>query len=416
MDFKFIHAADVHLDSPLRGLERYEGAPVDEIRGAVRRAFINLIDMCIRERVKFLVLAGDLYDGDLLDYQTGLFFAAQMSRLRASGVKVYIVLGNHDAQSEVTKGVRLPDNVHLFSADTPHTIYDEELGVALHGWSYPTRAVTEDVSRRYPEPAFGFYNIGILHTSLDGREGHDNYAPCSLQDLIRKGYNYWALGHVHQREIAAENPLVVFPGNIQGRHIRETGPKGCMLVEVLNGQTHLQFRPLDVLQWAVCTADITGVKSPEEALDLAVEQLQDQIAVSGGKLHAVRFIIEGATKVNNQLQRNKDHFIYNLRAAVNDVSRGSVWLEKVLVETRQVADLEALFDEHPTLKDFFRILHEFAEDTSLREELEAELRGFYNMIPKEAVIGEDGLNLNDSRFLETIIAQAKKLIADELVS
>lgn len=119
MDFKFIHAADVHLDSPLRGLERYEGAPVDEIRGAVRRAFINLIDMCIRERVKFLVLAGDLYDGDLLDYQTGLFFAAQMSRLRASGIKVYIVLGNHDAQSEVTKGVRLPDNVHLFSADTP---------------------------------------------------------------------------------------------------------------------------------------------------------------------------------------------------------------------------------------------------------------------------------------------------------
>lgn len=416
IDIKFVHAADVHLDSPLRGLERYEGAPVEQIRGATRKAFVNLVNLCIQKRVNFLILAGDLYDGDLLDYQTGLFFANQMSKLREFGIKVYLVQGNHDAQSEIAKGVRLPDNVHTFSSGEPHTLVDQELGVALHGWSYPTRAVTEDISQRYPDPLSGFYNIGILHTSLDGRPGHDHYAPCSLQNLINRGYDYWALGHIHQREIVTEKPLVVFPGNLQGRHVREAGAKGCIHVEVSGGQTQIDFHPLDVVQWAVCTVNLGGIETPAEAIDTAVEQLRSHISISRDKLYAVRFVFQGATAVHHQLQKDKEHFIYNLRAAVNDVSRGGVWIEKVLFETRQIADIHRLLEEYPSLKNFFAILKELAEDDTIGPEIAAELKGFYNLIPQEAVFGDDGLNINDSEFLRAIMIQAQKMIIDELVS
>ncbi len=123
---KFIHAADVHLDSPLHGLERYEGAPVAEMRGATRRALENLVDLCRDERADFLLLAGDLYDGDWRDFGTGLFFAAQMVRLREAGVRVFVVRGNHDAASRITRSLRLPDNVHVFASRRPETVVDDD--------------------------------------------------------------------------------------------------------------------------------------------------------------------------------------------------------------------------------------------------------------------------------------------------
>lgn len=228
--FKFIHAADIHLDSPLRGLARYEGAPVAELRSATRQALEGLIRTAIEEEVAFVLLAGDLYDGDWRDYNTGLFFASQMSKLRKVGIKVFLISGNHDAQSQITKTIRLPDNVRQLSTRKPETVLLENVGVAIHGRGFATRAVTEDISATYPDARAGYFNIGMLHTSANGREGHEPYAPCTVQGLAAKGYDYWALGHVHKREVLSEDPWIVFSGNIQGRHIREQGAKGCSLV------------------------------------------------------------------------------------------------------------------------------------------------------------------------------------------
>ena len=289
IDIKFVHAADVHLDSPLRGLERYEGAPVEQIRGATRKAFVNLVNLCIQKRVNFLILAGDLYDGDLLDYQTGLFFANQMSKLQSLVSKFIWCRATTTLRARSLRVSAYLIMCIPFPVVNPHT-GGSRIRVALHGWSYPTRAVTEDISQRYPDPLSGFYNIGILHTSLDGRPGHDHYAPCSLQNLINRGYDYWALGHIHQREIVTEKPLVVFPGNLQGRHVREAGAKGCIYVEVSGGQTQIDFHPLDVVQWAVCTVNLGGIETPAEAIDTAVEQLRSHISISRDKLYAVRFV------------------------------------------------------------------------------------------------------------------------------
>jgi len=145
--FRFIHAADIHLDSALQGLERYEGAPVDEIRSATRRAVDNLVELAIDEEVDFVLMAGDLYDGDWKDYNTGLYFSERMGRLREANVRVFMIAGNHDAASQITKHLRLPDNVTVFSTRSPERVLVEELSVAIHGQGFINRAVTDDLSQ-----------------------------------------------------------------------------------------------------------------------------------------------------------------------------------------------------------------------------------------------------------------------------
>jgi DNA repair exonuclease SbcCD nuclease subunit len=215
---KFVHAADLHLDSPMRGLDRYEGAPHAAMRGATRRALENLVDLCRGESAAFLLIAGDLYDGTWKDYSTGLFFAQQMARLRDAKIPVFVVRGNHDAMSQITKSLRLPDNVRELAAAGPETIEVAGAGepVAIHGQSFAHRAVTEDLAAAYPAAVPGALNIGLLHTSLDGREGHAAYAPTKLATLVQKGYDYWALGHVHAREIVSRDPWVLFPATCRG--------------------------------------------------------------------------------------------------------------------------------------------------------------------------------------------------------
>ena len=102
----------------------------------------------------------------------------------------------------------------------------EDLGLAVHGQGFAKREVTEDLSSAYPQADPHLFNIGLLHTCLDGKPGHEPYAPCTVDGLRSKGYQYWALGHVHNREVVSQDPWIVFPGNIQGRHARETGSQG----------------------------------------------------------------------------------------------------------------------------------------------------------------------------------------------
>lgn len=257
-DFRFLHAADIHLDSPLHGLSRYEGLPEDDIRGATRAAFDNLVRRALDEAVDFVVIAGDLFDGEWKDMGTGLYFARAMGRLDQADIPVFLLSGNHDAESVLTRSVPWPPNVRLFGTRRPETQTLPDLAVAVHGQSFATPAVTDNLVLAYPNATDHHFNIGMLHTALAGRQGHAAYAPCSLEDLKSKHYDYWALGHVHEYEIACEDPYVVFPGNTQGRTIRETGPKGAVIVTVEDAQVVTVERvELDVLRWARVDVDCT---------------------------------------------------------------------------------------------------------------------------------------------------------------
>src|ERR1700730_3943801 len=148
--FKFLHAADIHLDSPQKGLDRYEGAPVAECRQATRRALENLVRLAVEEKVAFVLIVGDLYDGDWPDYNTGLFFSAQMARLRDAGIKVFLIRGNHDAENRMTKDLRRLDNTKFLSTEKPETVTLDEFGVAIHGRGFPRRDVEDNWATTYP--------------------------------------------------------------------------------------------------------------------------------------------------------------------------------------------------------------------------------------------------------------------------
>ncbi len=263
---RFIHCADLHLDSPLRGLERYEGAPAQDMREATRRSFTNIIDLALEREVDFVLVAGDVFDGDWLDFNTGLFFANQLRRLADADIRVFIVRGNHDALSKISKAVPLPKNVHVFKSSKPETVVDENLGYAIHGQSFTTAAVIDDLAAQYPDAHSGLLNIGLLHTALSGREGHEPYAPTTPEKLASKGYHYWALGHVHNREVVRENPWIVFPGNSQGRNAREIGEKGCIVVEgdAEDGIRSVEFVATDVARWQHLTIDATDVTTLDD--------------------------------------------------------------------------------------------------------------------------------------------------------
>ena len=288
MSFSFIHAADIHLDSPLTGLEQYEGAPVEKIRSATRDAFKNLVQTAIEKRVAFIIIAGDLYDGNWKDYNTGLFFVSQMVRLQKENIRVFLIRGNHDAASLITKELKLPENVKELSIHEAETVLLDDLGVAIHGQGFASRSVEENLVKNYPRKKDGYLNIGILHTSATGREGHENYAPCSIDDMKEKGYDYWALGHIHLRELLHEKePVILFSGNIQGRHIRETGDKGCTLVEVKDGAIdsfiHLS---LDVLRWELCEIDASEIDSIDELMVNIQESLENRLQEADGRFLA----------------------------------------------------------------------------------------------------------------------------------
>jgi DNA repair protein SbcD/Mre11 len=385
--FKFLHAADIHLDSPQRGLDRYEGAPAAECRAATRRALENLVDLAVAERVAFVLIVGDLYDGDWNDYQTPLFFTRVMARLRDGGIPVYMIRGNHDAHNRMTRDLRLPDNVKILSADRAETVILEDCGVAVHGRSFATRAVLDNLARSYPARVPGLFNVGLLHTCVDGREGHEPYAPCSLSDLRAREYGYWALGHIHAREVLhQDDPWIVFPGNIQGRHVREPGAKGCTLVTVGDSLevTSIDPRWLDVVRWDTCRVDTAGARDGDEALRRFERELETRMSEIDGRLLALRVEFHGATAAHAPLSAKSAHWTQEVRRASLDAGSGRVWVEKVVFKTTPpaapglargdapLAELAACLEELRNDDDRLRTLGDRALD-DLKRKLPAEL-------------------------------------------
>ncbi|MBR0986094.1 metallophosphoesterase family protein [Bradyrhizobium liaoningense] len=388
--FQFIHTGDIHLDSPLKGLSRQEGAAAERIRTATRTAFEELVSRAIEEQVAFIVIAGDLYDGDWRDFQTGLFFVRQMGRLRAANIPAFVLHGNHDAESQITRRLTLPDNVKVFGYRKPATFELEECRVALHGQSFRVPATTDNLAAAYPPPVKGSFNIGVLHTALGGVNGpQENYAPCSLDELVNKGYDYWALAHVHQASVLHENPHIVFCGNLQGRHIRETGPKSAYLNTVQDGVLQ-SIEPLhtDVVRWAQIDVPVGACAQFGDVIDEIKNKIDAATINAEGRLLACRIQLTGANALHSELLASESQLLAEARAASLALGEEIAWIASVTNATQPVSTMSGAMDQE-ALNDLNVLLSQATGDPELQVQVANELGELIRKLPHDAALDVD---------------------------
>jgi DNA repair protein SbcD/Mre11 len=334
-----VHAADLHLDSAILGVTASIEASAHDVSTSLARAsrdaFRNLIDLCIEERAQFLLLAGDIFDGEWRDFNTGVAFVRELNRLE--GTRVLIVRGNHDAESQVQKSLRLPSFVHQFSSRGPEVQTFSEYNLAIVGQSYRERDTRSDLAAGYPLGQPNQVTIGMLHTALEGSEGHAHYAPTTLATLRDKHYSYWALGHVHTRNIIRDQRLLAaFPGNLQGRHARELGAKGALVLRVEDGEINVQFRALDALRFHHLELDVPESSDLGELAEAFGAAAKDTVTRDPGPSRRIfRVTLRADAQFDAPLER--------LRAELRVAALGHDWLvEKVIMTAsrRQAAASE----------------------------------------------------------------------------
>jgi exonuclease SbcD len=410
---KFIHCADVHLDTPLQGLAQYSGAPVHEIRNATRRAFEKVLNAAIAEKVDFLVIAGDLYDTGLKSFESALFFNKQMVNLKDAGIDVYLIYGNHDAASKLTKQLRPPGNVHILRASEPQTIVNEHLGIAIHGQSFATPEITEDLAANYPDPFRDLLNIGMLHTNLSGISDHANYAPCSLEELKNKGYQYWALGHVHNRQVLCADPYIVYPGNIQGRHGKEQGEKSSELVTVSDtGNISIERIFTSVVPWLQAEIDASDCESADDVYEKLRLQLETLFPASNERVSAVRVRIAGASDAHTELSRDPELVRHQAISIANECGNGLLWLERVQVATLPRVNREGLLERDDPIGEIVRIVTALREEPSTIANWDA-ITDLARKLPSEVTEGAEAIAL-DAPVLLGAIEEAEELLLARL--
>jgi exonuclease SbcD len=327
MAFRFVHTADIHLDSPLKSLALRNQTLAEEVETATRSTFRKIVNLCLDEDIDALLIAGDLYDGEQTSIKTAGFLSGELRRLSEAGVYVCIIRGNHDARAKITDKLDLPEKVKNFGARTAETLVIENQNgptIAINGLSFPNRHVPENLLRKYPSPTNDAVNIGMLHTSLAGADGHDVYAPCSVQELIDHGYDYWALGHIHKRQVHSEKPFVVMPGIPQGRHINEAGPKSVTLITVGNDKS-LTIEERFLATTAFMPIHITVSGSWSDARVAAESALKNAAEKCYSERLITRLYIEANDNLSWQLRRDSDLFLEELNSASGSVA----WIEKI---------------------------------------------------------------------------------------
>lgn len=329
-EITFIHAADLHLDSPFSGLKHISENVLREMKEATFLAFQKMVQEAIKRRVDFVLLAGDLYDGENRNLHTQVRFRKEMEKLKLNNIAVYIIHGNHDHLNGKWISIEQPSNVHVFGSQCEVKKFTkEDISVHIYGYSYPEQHVKQRIIEDYQKQEGADYHIGMLHGNLEGQSEHSQYAPFSLDDIINKNFDYWALGHIHKRQELLLSPPVIYPGNIQGRHKKEAGVKGCYYVKLTGKHAELEFVPTSQIVWDTITITI----NQEDVFDTvltncraALEQIRNeayryfvclQIINHNNNLHFDEFGNE-LLEILQEEEEQESNFVYPYVIRVDD--------------------------------------------------------------------------------------------------
>ncbi len=389
--FRFVHTADLHLDSPFRGIARRDPQIAEVLVNATLKAFDRVVTLCQDEQVDFLLVAGDAFDAAERSLRAERAFAEGLATLSRTGLQCFVVHGNHDPLGDsVPSG--LPEKVHVFGAEpgsVPVTREGTEIA-RVYGVSYPVPAVTDNLARRISRDPQTPFAIGLLHANVGGRSDHEPYAPCTPADLVSAGMNYWALGHIHAREVVRERePTIVYPGNTQGRNPRETGPRGCYLVDVDGERVGLRFVETDVVRWERVEVKIDGVDDERDLTRRIEESVGGVMEEAGGRPVIARLVLLGRGEMHHRLVKPG-----LLRGYLTDIEQAmSRDGQFVLIESEEVrsgppVDLELLRDEPSVLGEFVRISEAARSEEHVRRIIRETLA------PLEEKLAEAGVPLD----------------------
>lgn len=398
MAFRFIHTADLHLDAPLKAIALRDPDLARELGVASRRALSRIIDLCIAEAVSFLLIAGDLWDGTYSSTRTPRFLKQELMRLDAAGIRCFLIRGNHDALARQTGELDLPANTHLFGAraGTAELICNDQ-PVAIHGLSFREAHAPECLLPRYPAPKPGAFNIGMMHTSLNGSPGHDNYAPSSLADLEAHGYDYWALGHIHRRSEYRGRATIVMPGIPQGRDIGEAGPASVTLVEVADDLSMtVEQRSVALLRFERLVLDCSGIDDWSALLAALEAAIRAAAQAPRDEDHLVlRPVLQGGTPLSWRLRRDLDRLGEEARAMA---AVSGVWIDKIELHTSDPRAGAGAAGAHLPAELVTTLLTELPQDAALMAALQGAARDLLKDLPPEL---RDIFGADEEEFSET---------------
>ncbi|WP_173088298.1 DNA repair exonuclease [Devosia sp. 1635] len=414
MPFRFVHTADIHLDSPLRSLA-LRNADLGQLVGdATRQALVSIVDLCLAEAVDALVIAGDLYDGDQTSMKTARFIATQLGRLHEADIAVFIVRGNHDALSKITQELILPDSVKIFGSRAETiTLRRGALDISLHGLSFSRPHAPESLLPKFRAPSPDTAHIGIMHTSLAGAPGHDNYAPCSLADLQEWGFDYWALGHVHARAHHPGDRHVIMPGMPQGRDINEAGPKTVSLVTIADDRSvTVEERLTSIAQFERLAVDLSGQQSWREVIDALESSVAALRAATAAPHLVLRLKLAGETPLSWRMRRDRDLLLTEIEQRLEEL--GQTWIEKIELATTSpnTAEIRPSADPVLELGDLMRT--QSIGQHSVRETLRQLVKDVRDSLPPEArrFAGDDEAGFE--AFIDQVLSEGSEDVVARL--
>ncbi|MBU8905442.1 metallophosphoesterase family protein [Desertibacillus haloalkaliphilus] len=405
-DLQFIHAADLHLDSPFQGLSHLPERIFRRVQDSTFTSFTRIVDEAIRREVDFVLLAGDLYDGEDRSLKAQSRLKVEMKRLEQANIAVYVIHGNHDHLSGRWARLDWPSNVYFFRDEVEVFEYGRGGDVLAHiyGYSYPRREVIENISKKYTKKTGARYHIGLLHGQAQGSKGHDPYAPFSVQELLDKEFDYWALGHIHQYQQL--DPTILYPGNIQGRNRKEIGEKGCVVVHLSESKMATEFVATADIIWKNTKVSITGVDSVQEIIDRCEEAVESNrerghgvmltfTFVGHGPLHSVLADEEQVHEWLNELNdREERHHSF-------------VWIVSYQRQTTIAWDRDRFRQEDHIISDFIGVVDQRKQDQDFFTKATAQL--YKHRRAKRY------LEALSSEEQERLIEEAEALIISELL-
>jgi len=345
--FRFIHCSDLHIDSPFKGFSAIHPEWAERLREAPLQSFLNIVELAIQERVDAVIIAGDVFDGEDKSLHAQFKFRNGLQRLSDNGIPSFIAHGNHDPLNSWSRTLKWPEGVTVFPGDSVQSVPVVKGGQTvahIYGTSFPERDMFDNLTQRFERQQDSGFAVAVLHANVGGHPDHDPYAPCAVDDLVARGMDYWALGHIHLREVLRKShPAIVYCGNSQGRHFKESGSKGCCLVTLNEGAIpDIQFLATDTIRFVESAVDVSACASLDAVVETIVRQCKTLLIQAEGRSLVVRQTLIGRTDIHALLR--KGGTLESLRDEVFRSFTGresGLWLEFRL-QTRGAYDIDAL--------------------------------------------------------------------------